>query len=383
MAPKITSQDAGARVPLPGQIISVMLSLAATTVLTLFLSKAAPWVVPLPLFCSDMKELNAVSILAQRVLVIKAWNRLPPVVWLVFAIYVDSYLFVIATAVLQHSLGVNSSYGICEAAIFLCLVCYVTTKFIYLFLAEKAWIIRGATTPRLKSILYLVNSLGMLTIYIAVVILNFVFRITEMRSGECIIGMRSAAMIPLISFDTVINVYLTIMFLIPLKKLYSYTNMARTRANIRLRMVAFRTFCGAVCTLVSSIVNLSVLMALNVLFSAIVIQWVTSRDNAGTISSSSSDEARRSRDLGSGMNRISTPSELHETPSSTLADISLVPTRRRSRGADDVDPHDHDTPDASAAKVISKPASAVMVTTTIESVRVRVSDVPKVMRGGR
>ncbi|KAL7781962.1 hypothetical protein V8C43DRAFT_327507 [Trichoderma afarasin] len=325
-----------------------MLSLAATTVLTLFLT--------------------------QRVLVIKAWNRLPPVVWLVFAIYVDSYLFVIATAVLQHSLGVNSSYGICEAAIFLCLVCYVTTK-------VMSWIIRGATTPRLKSILYLVNSLGMLTIYIAVVILNFVFRITEMRSGECIIGMRSAAMIPLISFDTVINVYLTIMFLIPLKKLYSYTNMARTRANIRLRMVAFRTFCGAVCTLVSSIVNLSVLMALNgepgwvclmccncdILFSAIVIQWVTSRDNAGTISSSSSDEARRSRDLGSGMNRISTPSELHETPSSTLADISLVPTRRRSRGADDVDPHDHDTPDTSAAKVISKPSSAVMVTTTIES----------------
>ncbi|KAK4080908.1 CAZyme family AA7 [Trichoderma harzianum] len=31
------------------------------------------------------------------------------------AIYIDSYLFVIATAVLQHSLGVNSSYGTCEA----------------------------------------------------------------------------------------------------------------------------------------------------------------------------------------------------------------------------------------------------------------------------
>lgn len=55
--------------------------------------------------------------------------------------------------------------------------------------------------------------------------------------------------------------------------------MPRTRVNVRLRMAAFRTFCGAVCTLVSSIVygslhpvktlanhrcsNLSVLMALN------------------------------------------------------------------------------------------------------------------------
>ncbi|KAL7795185.1 hypothetical protein V8C37DRAFT_408861 [Trichoderma ceciliae] len=354
MTPKITTRYEGARVPLPGQVISVMLSLTATTVLTLFLT--------------------------QRVLVIKAWSRLPPVVWLVFAIYIDSYIFVIATAILQHSLGVNSGYGICEAAIILCLVCYVTTKFIYLFLAEKAYIIRGATKPRLKSSLYLVNSLGMLTIYIAVVILNFIFRITNMKNGECIIGMRTVAMIPLISFDTVINVYLTIMFLIPLKKLYSYTNMARTQANIRLRMVAFRTFCGAVCTLVSSIVNLSVLMGLNgepgwvclmccncdILFSAIVIQWVTSRDNAGTVSSTSSGEGGRSRDLGPGINRISTPSELHETPSSTLADISLVPTRRRSRGDDYDDPHENENPGKNTAKAFNRPSTAVMVTTTIE-----------------
>lgn len=105
-----------------------------------------------------------------------------------------------------------------------------------------------------------------------------------------------------------------------------------------------------------------------VLFSAIVIQWVTSRDNAGTVSSSSSGEARRSRDLGSGINRISTPSELHETPLSTLANISLVPTRRRSRGADYVDLHDVGTPDSNSnAKVINLPSTAVMVTTTIES----------------
>lgn len=105
-------------------------------------------------------------------------------------------------------------------------------------------------------------------------------------------------MIPLISFDAVVNVYLTIIFLIPLNSkshdqsvpvyiqadermdLYSFKNMARSPANHRLRSVAFRTFVGAVCTLVSSITyvpcnllytnlkanrtrNLSVLMALN------------------------------------------------------------------------------------------------------------------------
>ncbi|KAL6910325.1 hypothetical protein GGI43DRAFT_378306 [Trichoderma evansii] len=150
--------------------------------------------------------------------------------------------------------------------------------------------------------------------------------------------------------------------------------MARTRANIRLRSVAFRTFCGAVCTLVSSIVNLSVLMARHgepgwiclMSCNCDMIQWVTSKDNAGTASNSSSGEARRSRDLGSGANRISTPSEFQETLSSTLADISLVPTRRRSRDGDHDDPYENDTPDSDAAKMIKNPSNAVTVTTTIK-----------------
>ncbi|KAL2205386.1 hypothetical protein CC79DRAFT_1259371, partial [Sarocladium strictum] len=165
------------------------------------------------------------------------------------------------------------------------------------------YIIRGTMTSRLKSRLYLFNSFGMLVIYAAVVILNFVFRITKIENGQCIIGMRSVAMIPLISFDAVVNVYLTIIFLIPLRRLHSFRNMPRSAANMRLRTIAFRTFVGSICTLVSSIVNLTVLMALNgepgwvclmccnsdILFSAIVIQWVTSKDNAGTSRSESSN----------------------------------------------------------------------------------------------
>jgi hypothetical protein len=46
----------------------------------------------------------------------------------VFAIYADSFLFVFATAVLQFGLGVDQSIYICQSAILLCLVCYVTTK---------------------------------------------------------------------------------------------------------------------------------------------------------------------------------------------------------------------------------------------------------------
>lgn len=46
----------------------------------------------------------------------------------VYLIYVDSYLFVFVTAILQFALGVNTSIKICDGAILLCLVCYVTTK---------------------------------------------------------------------------------------------------------------------------------------------------------------------------------------------------------------------------------------------------------------
>ncbi|KAM0329129.1 hypothetical protein ACHAQA_004425 [Verticillium albo-atrum] len=218
---------------------------------------------------------------------------------IVFLIYVDSYLFVFVTGLLQFALGVNTSYSICDGAILLCLVCYVTTKLIYLFLVERAHVVRGTKKSRFRSKMYLFNSFGMLGVYAIIAILNFIFRITRLEDGLCVIGMQKVSMIPLISFDAVVNIYLTILFLIPLKNLYSFKNFPKTPANIRLRTLAMRTFVGALCTTVSSIINLTVLMALNgepgwvclmccnsdILFSAIVVQWVTSKDNAASLSS--------------------------------------------------------------------------------------------------
>ncbi|KAI1863941.1 uncharacterized protein JN550_009220 [Neoarthrinium moseri] len=259
--------------PLAGTVVDVIVSLISIAILSSFLT--------------------------QRFHMIKTWKKLPLVVWLVFAIFVDSWLFVFVTAILKHGVGINTSYGMCSSAILLCLICYVTTKMIYLFLVEKAFIVRNGSKPRLQSKLYIFNSFGMLTIYVVVSILNFIFRITRIDDGQCIIGMKRVAMIPLITFDLLVNVYLTTLFLIPLRCLYSFRDMPRTRANVRLRSVALRTFVGALSTTISSVVNLTVLMALDgepgwvclmccncdILFSAVVIQWVTSRDNAGTASS--------------------------------------------------------------------------------------------------
>ncbi|QBZ60315.1 hypothetical protein PoMZ_07255 [Pyricularia oryzae] len=269
--------------PLAGTIFNVALALISTSVLS--------------------------ALFTMRANAIKTWKRLPFVVWILFFIYVDSYMFVLSSAIIQYGIGININLAACDAAIIVCLVFYVTTKAVYLFLVEKAYIIRGTRKGRLQSKLYLFNSFGMMGIYVVVVVLNFVFRINRLEDGTCIIGMKKIAMIPLISFDALVNVYLTFLFLIPLMRLYSFRNPLSKpdmyRPNVKLRTVAVRTFIGACCTLASSIVNLTVLMVLNgepgwvclmccnsdILFSALVLYWITSKDNIA--SNSSSKEAVR------------------------------------------------------------------------------------------
>ncbi|KAL2274234.1 hypothetical protein FJTKL_03583 [Diaporthe vaccinii] len=258
--------------PVVGNVISVVVSLVSITIISSFLT--------------------------QKYAAVKSWRMLPCAMWLVVAVYVDSFLFVFVTAILKYGLGVNSAYAVCDAAILLCLVGYVSTKvLIYLFLVEKAFIIRGGMKPRMRSKMWVFNAFGMLGLYSIVIILNFVFRIAHLdNNGMCVIGMERPALLPLIIFDLIVNVYLTTLFLIPLSSLHSFRNVQRSQPSLELRKIALRTFIGSLCTLTSSIVNLSVLTALNgepgwvcllccncdVLFSAIMVHWVTYHDHVGS-----------------------------------------------------------------------------------------------------
>ncbi|KAI6354470.1 hypothetical protein MCOR25_008585 [Pyricularia grisea] len=264
--------------PLAGTIFNVALALVSASVLS--------------------------TLFAMRANAIKTWKRLPYVVGILFFIYVDSYMFVLSSAIIQYGIGINVNLAACDAAIIICLTFYVTTKAVYLFLVEKAYIICGSRKGRLQSKLYLFNSFVMMGIYVVVVVLNFVFRINRLEDGTCVIGMKKIAMIPLIAFDALVNVYLTFLFLVPLMRLYSFRNPLSKpdmyRPTMKLRTVAMRTFIGACCTLASSIVNLTVLMVLNgepgwvclmccnsdILFSALVLYWITSKDNIASNSSS-------------------------------------------------------------------------------------------------
>tara|TARA_R110002060_G_scaffold67862_3_gene76500 strand:+ start:321 stop:1067 length:747 start_codon:yes stop_codon:yes gene_type:complete len=109
--------------------------------------------------------------------------------------------------------------------------------------------------------------------------------------------MEMKAMMPLIIFDAVVNFYLTMLFVLPLRSLYSYKNTP----NSALRTIALRSFVGSLATLTSSVVNLTVLMILkgeeawiclmccnaDILFSVLVLHWVTSKDSGGGASMAS------------------------------------------------------------------------------------------------
>ncbi|OJJ47811.1 hypothetical protein ASPZODRAFT_24703 [Penicilliopsis zonata CBS 506.65] len=261
-------------VPVAGSVLSTFLSMLTVVVLALCLT--------------------------DRLRNIEHWSKMPLMRWLVFAIYIDSILFIITTSVLEHGFGLDSE-GVCSAAILVCLVCYMSTKvLIYYFLVEKVYLVRSVRTPRLKSKLYLLNCFGMLAPYCVLVILNFVYRISYIRHGTCVIGMQTKVMLPLIIFDAVVNCNLTLLFVIPLRKLYSYQNQ-----NAGLKSVALRSFLGSLCTLTSSIVNLSVLMVLkgehawiclmccnaDILFCVLMIHWVTRDPRPPSLSGT--DKGRR------------------------------------------------------------------------------------------
>ncbi|KAG0129788.1 hypothetical protein HOY82DRAFT_579517 [Tuber indicum] len=232
--------------------------------------------------------------LARRLVGVRDLSTLPLARWLILAVFTDSWMFVLSSTILQASFGLNSSLRACDAGILLCLVCYLSSKVLmYFFLVEKVFIVRGNRNSRFKDKLFLFNTLGMLLPYCVVITLTFVYRNAEMENGQCKIGLKLPANLPLLVFDFVINVYLTFLFLKPLHGLWSFQNGAKSKQS-RLHRVALRTFIGSCATLVSTLGNLISLIVLrgkepgwicfavcnsDILFSVLVLHWVTHQDD--------------------------------------------------------------------------------------------------------
>ncbi|KAK6335709.1 hypothetical protein TWF730_003087 [Orbilia blumenaviensis] len=244
--------------------------------------------------------------LTQRIIIITSWKKLTPVRWFILLVYIDSFLFVFSVGVISLGFGVNKTTGSCSAAIIMCIIFYETTKLIYILLVEKVRLVKNAWLPRRKDKLYLFNSFGLLVPYMSVCFLTLAYRFSYFQNGVCRIGMKKVALLPLITFDVVVNVYLTTLFLIPVIKI------SRGRAqesHQALRRMAVKTFFGSCATLTSSVANLTTLMLLkgepgwvclllcnvDVLFSVVVLHAITNKDHQGSTGTTHATNDRNSQ----------------------------------------------------------------------------------------
>ncbi|KAK8023743.1 hypothetical protein PG993_011809 [Apiospora rasikravindrae] len=205
---------------------------------------------------------------------------------LVIAIYVDSLLFMLGSSLMQFTLDANANVRVCRATILLCITAYLSSKLlIYLFLVDRAYIVRDTLKPRLKSRLYL--------FHLGFILGNHANDITS--ENLCVIAVNHDILICITVVDVIINVgysfqlslpgrtraddgvahpqvYLTTLFLRPIIQSHSFRGQGRSvdskrgPLDTRLRSLTKKTFLGTCCTLLSSL-------------AAIVIQCITNNEH--------------------------------------------------------------------------------------------------------
>ncbi|KAJ7767294.1 hypothetical protein B0H16DRAFT_355271 [Mycena metata] len=215
----------------------------------------------------------------------EGWARLTWPRLCILLVFLDSYLFVLSAGLLLFGVGLQHEGEVaCSAGIFLCVAFYATSKIlIYCYLAERVHIVWDGGVRRRSSPIFLI-CMGTVLLYLGVVICMVVERIAYFRDGKgvCVIGIKRAASLSLLSFDLYINVLLTSLFLWPI---------LRTRmTNAKLKRIATRTLVASLAALTTSTVNIAILTAMygrefgwvclgscgsDVLLNAAALFWVT------------------------------------------------------------------------------------------------------------
>ncbi|KAG8774833.1 hypothetical protein FRC16_004990, partial [Serendipita sp. 398] len=179
----------------------------------------------------------------------------------VFLALSTSFLFVICSAILVLGVGLDAQSldntldisipqppaipgPSCRAIIYICILCYGLTKvWIYLFLIERVYLVMsaGTTPPRLSTRTYQIASLG-LVLYILILILLFLGHISEQSTNNgipsqqhvrlCVIGLRLYGLIPLLVYDILVTISLTVMFVIPIAQSDGQVHSARRKPSV-------------------------------------------------------------------------------------------------------------------------------------------------------
>jgi len=241
---------------------------------------------------SAIIHLLGVTILAHlisRQTILRGNLTLRDLSWLricVLLIFIDSWLFIFSSGVLIGS-GLERNDVSCSMGILLCIIFYGSSKLlIYTFLSERVYVVwQSSPQPRrLQSKAY-VACLVALFGFLGIVAVLFYGRISYISQDRyiCYIGLKRPASIALLTYDFLVNAFLTGMFLWPVAR--------SSFRNNRVRRLAVRTLWSALIALTTSCVNILILTLMHgrqlgwvclgscgtdVIVNALAIYWVTS-----------------------------------------------------------------------------------------------------------
>ncbi|CAO3615755.1 unnamed protein product [Cunninghamella blakesleeana] len=172
--------------------------------------------------------------------------------WLVLSLYICSWTFTAASIVLAYTNYFNPTS--CYLSIVICDIFYAGTKLIiYLWLIERAFIVSDGRQRRMESWVYKFH-LVLMTPYIGIFALMMIYHNADIDPlGICLIGLQPIANIPLLVYDTIFNLYMTVLFVIPLVRVGRGANSEWR--NSRLYSLTKRTLIASTICLVTSFAN--------------------------------------------------------------------------------------------------------------------------------
>lgn len=218
-------------------------------------------------------------------------RRMNLIKFIVFIIYILGLGFISSAAILQFGLGLSTTTR-CRSAILMCLVFYVGGKVcVYLFLVERIHAIRATVYKRFKDWAWVTSMLVVVLGFGAIAVVAFLkplFELSE-RDGKCRIGLPSKLLAGLLAYDVGVNIAMTVWFFMLVRpylvsglpnviptfvqkgckkirvlinkqtKTACTTSGADTACSSIVRLMS-KSFIGSVGVLITTIINLSVLL---------------------------------------------------------------------------------------------------------------------------
>ncbi|KAF4544020.1 uncharacterized protein LTHEOB_6686 [Lasiodiplodia theobromae] len=151
---------------------------------------------------------------------------------IVVLMYIFGMMFIGASAILQNGFGLLTSSD-CYGAAIVCLIFYIGSKvLLYLFLVERAHVIRAPYKRRMSDKLWIFSMALVCLGFGAIATVSFVWPLSEISpvDGKCRIGLPRKVTIPMLTYDIAINIGFTVLFVYLLWPLLSF-HRKRSRRN--------------------------------------------------------------------------------------------------------------------------------------------------------